>query len=61
MKFPTGQGYYYSQNTSICIYSCSIAYAILNNKVFSGKSKEFISYTPKRLEKDGKISDSKAY
>lgn len=61
MKFPTGQGYYYSQNASICIYIYlyTLFYAILNNKVFSGNSKEFISYIQKSLEEDGNIPDFK--
>lgn len=38
----------------------TLFYAILNNKVFSWNSKEFISYTQKSLEEDGNIPASKA-
>lgn len=41
------------------IYLHTLFYAILNNKVFSGNSKEFISYIRKSLEEDGNIPDSK--
>lgn len=40
------------------IYLYTLFYAILNNKVFSCNSKEFISYIQKSLEEDGNIPDS---
>ena len=41
------------------IYLYTLFHAILNNKVFSGNSKEFTSYIQKSLEEDSTIPDSK--
>lgn len=41
------------------IYLYTLFYAILNNKVFSRNSKEFINYIQKSLKEDGNIPDSK--
>lgn len=42
----------------IYVYTYILFHTILNNKVFSENSKEFISYTQRSLEEDGNIPDS---
>jgi hypothetical protein len=46
------------QYVYICIDLYTLFHTILNNKVFSRNSKEFISYTQRSLEEDGNIPDA---